>query len=262
MEVELCDWPEGRRTPVDALSKARLGSCCRTPPGTPMHRRCGCDLSAMAPPHDCRRLTTAAVSTTTRSTLPWQPATSGSTHKLRIQAAGGTSTPAAAQPWAPLPRSTSRYRCPTPFPASIRASSAPTSYVVSFTTSRAARAARAERHHRPTGTGVMPRDRRRPSTRRAGACRRPPAPIPRRADRDRLRAIDCGGWCGRSGCWSSCSWDNRRNRTVPAQSADRWLRKMIVDIELADTRVRRSADSQAGPRLGLPIANDVLPPQW
>ncbi len=35
----------------------------------------------------------------------------------------------------------------------IRASSAPTSYVVSFTTSTAARAARAERHHRPTGTG-------------------------------------------------------------------------------------------------------------
>ena len=34
---------------------------------------------------------------------------------------------------------------------------------------------------------------------------------------------------------------------------------MIVDIELADTRVRRSADSHAGPRLGLPIANDVLP---
>ena len=39
---------------------------------------------------------TAAVSTTTRSTLPSPPATSGSTHKLRIQASGGTSTPAAA----------------------------------------------------------------------------------------------------------------------------------------------------------------------
>ena len=137
---------------TDALSRARLGSCCRTPPGTPMHRRCGCDLSAMTPPHGCRRLMTAAVSTTTRSTLPSPPATSGSTHKLRIQASGGTSTPAAAQHVGtvasvdvPPPVSDP---VPTVDPSQLRADL----LRGEFTTSRAARAARAERHHRPTGT--------------------------------------------------------------------------------------------------------------
>ena len=125
---------------TDALSRARLGSCCRTPPGTPMHRRCGCDLSAMTPPHGCRRLMTVAVSTTTRPTLP-----SPRPHRAPLTNCG--SRRPAARPRRPQPSTWAPVSDPVPTvdPSQLRADL----LRGEFTTSRAARAAR---HHRPTGT--------------------------------------------------------------------------------------------------------------
>ena len=112
--------------------------------------------------------------------------------------------------------------------------------------------ARAERHHRPTGTGPMPPDRRRPSTRRAGACRRPPAPIPEEPtviayEPSIVEAVRVALAVGRD-----VLWDNRRNRTVPAQSAYPWSPKMIVDIEPADTRCPHRPTVTRRPRAVLP----------
>ena len=107
---------------TDALSRARPGSCCRTPPGTPMHRRCGCDLSLddtaarLQAIDDGRGLDNDRGRRCRRRRPHRAPLTNCGSRRPAAR-------PRRPQPstWAPLPRSTSLHRCPTPFPPSIRA---------------------------------------------------------------------------------------------------------------------------------------------